>query len=295
MRVRIVQSEDPSPEAVSPETFGAARDTFEVAARTHVGRTRTNNEDNFTVVPELALFVLSDGMGGEAAGELASKIAVEEILRHMKEVERNESGSTPPLGDPNAQFSELTNQLAAAVRRSNRVIWEAAQQHASQRGMGATVVAALLRAPVLSIAHVGDSRIYLHRAGELQQLTEDHSLVMEQVRRGLITKEEAERSEMQNILVRALGAEEAVAAEMDEVFVMPGDQVLLCSDGLTRMVEDSAIAKVIAESAAPQQACDRLVEMANENGGEDNITVVLVRVREAPPKGFWSWLKSLFS
>jgi len=293
MRVRIVQSEDPSPEAVSPETFGAARDTFEVAARTHVGRTRTNNEDNFAVAPELALFVLSDGMGGEAAGELASKIAVEEILRHMKEVDRD--GSVTLLGDANAQFSELTNRLAGAVRRSNRVIWEAAQQHPSQRGMGATVVAALLCAPVLSIAHVGDSRIYLHRAGELQQLTEDHSLVMEQVRRGLITKEEAERSEMQNILVRALGAEEAVAAEMDEVFVMPGDQVLLCSDGLTRMVEDSGIAQVIAESATPQQACDRLVEMANENGGEDNITVVLVRVREAPPKGFWSWLKSLFS
>ncbi len=293
MRVRIVQSEDPSPEAVSPETFGAARDTFEVAARTNVGRTRTNNEDNFTVAPELGLFVLSDGMGGEAAGELASKIAVEEILRHMKEVDRD--GSLTLLGDANAQFSELTNRLASAVRRSNRVIWEAAQQHASQRGMGATVVAALLRAPVLSMAHVGDSRIYLHRAGELQQLTEDHSLVMEQVRRGLITKEEAERSEMQNILVRALGAEEAVTVEMDEVFLMPGDQILLCSDGLTRMVEDSGIATVLTESSTLQEACDRLVQKANENGGEDNITVVMVRVREAPPKGFWSWLKSLFS
>lgn len=290
MRVRIVQSES----ATAPQTrdvYQASAPGFEVAARTDVGRRRNNNEDTFSVVPELGLFVLSDGMGGEAAGELASKITVEEIARHMKEAER--SGAATP-GDTNAQFSALTNQLASAIRRSNRVIWEAAQHHASQRGMGATVVAAVLRPPVLSIAHVGDSRIYLLRNGELQQLTEDHSLVMEQVRRGLITREEAERSDMANIIIRALGAEETVKVDLDEVYVMPGDHVVLCSDGLTKMVPDSGIAQVVAEAQTTQQAAERLVDIANESGGEDNVTVVLVRVQEKPRKGLLGWLKNLF-
>ena len=288
-----MQTDGGSPEAGPQATFSASMDGFDVGSRTDVGRRRGNNEDNFIVTPEVGLFVLSDGMGGEAAGEMASKIAVEEISRHMKAVVRN--GTAPLMGEPNPQFGEFTNQLASSIRLSNRVIWEAAQHHASQRGMGATVVAALLRSPVMSIAHVGDSRIYLLRAGELQQLTQDHSLVMEQVRRGLITREEAEHSDMQNIIVRALGAEEAVQVDMDEVFVMPGDQVILCSDGLTRMVLDPGIAQVVAEAESPQQACDRLVEIANDAGGEDNITVVVVRVKEPRPKGLWGWLKSMFS
>ena len=293
MRVRIVKSEGASAEAAGETAFSASTAEFEVGARTDIGRHRSNNEDNFSIVPELGLFVLSDGMGGEAAGELASRIAVEEISRQMKELARN--GSAPLSGDPNPQFSEDTNQLAAALRRSNRVIWEAAQQHASQRGMGATVDAALLQGPVLSIAHVGDSRIYLLHGGQLQQLTEDHSLVMEQVRRGLMTREEAEQSEMQNVLIRALGTEENVTVDLDEVFVTPGDQVLLCSDGLTRMITESGIAQVIGEAQTPKQACDRLVEIANDNGGADNITVVVVRLKDASRKGLWGWLKGVFT
>jgi len=265
---------------------------YDIGAKTDVGMRRSNNEDCFALEPSLHLCVLSDGMGGEAAGELASKISVEEIGRHMKEVARN--GSAPLLAESSAQYSEITNQLAGAVRRSNRVIWEAAQQHASQRGMGATVVTALLNGPVMSIAHVGDSRIYLYRGGQLQQLTLDHSLVMEQVRRGLITREEAERSEMQNIIIRALGAEENVEVDVDEVFLMPGDQVVLCSDGLTRMVPDPGIAEIIADAASSQEAADRLVDAANEQGGEDNISVIVVRVREPRPRSLWALLKSLF-
>ncbi len=293
MRVRIVKSEGASAEAAGGAAFSASTAEFDVGARTDIGRHRSNNENNFSIVPELGLFVLSDGMGGEAAGELASKIAVEEISRHMKELARN--GSAPLSGDPNPQFSEDTNQLAASLRRSNRVIWEAAQQHAGQRGMGATVDAALLQGPVLSIAHVGDSRIYLLRGGQLQQLTEDHSLVMEQVRRGLMTREEAEQSDMQNVLIRALGTEENVTVDLDEVFVVPGDQVLLCSDGLTRMITESGIAQVIGEAQTPKQACDRLVEIANDNGGADNITVVVVRLKDASRKGLWGWLKGVFT
>ncbi len=293
MRVRISQSGAVVAQAPEPNVFHALAPTFEVGARTDVGRRRDNNEDSFSVAPELGLFVLSDGMGGEAAGEMASKIAVEEVTRHMKELARN--ADAPLLGEVQPQLSLLSNQLGAAVRRANRIIWEAAQHHASQRGMGATVVVAALRMPLMSIGHVGDSRIYLLRGNELQQLTEDHSLVMEQVRRGLITREEAEKSDMANIIIRALGADDSVNVDLDEVVVMPGDRVILCSDGLTKMVPDSGIAQVVSEAATPQQACDRLVEIANECGGDDNITVVVVALKPPPEKTFWGWLKSLFS
>jgi protein phosphatase len=294
MRVRIVQSgATPAAEPSSPNQYEASTALLEVAARTDVGRHRANNEDNFSVAEELGLFVLSDGMGGEAAGELASKIAVEEVTRHMGEFARN--SQLPAIGEASPQLSAVTNQLGGAVRRSNRIIWEAAQHHASQRGMGATVVVAAIQMPVMSIAHVGDSRIYLLRGGSLQQLTQDHSLVMEQVRRGLITREQAEKSEMQNIIIRALGADETVQVDLDEVFVMPGDHVILCSDGLTKMVPDEGIAQVVGEAATPRQAAERLVEIANENGGEDNISVIVVTIKQAHKRSFWNWLKSLFS
>ena len=206
------------------------------------------------------------------------------VLNHKKFV----------FGDPNPQVSEATNELASAIRLSNQAIWEAAQKQGSHHGMGTTVVSAWLHGAIMSIAHVGDSRIYLLRAGQLQQLTQDHSLVMEQVRRGLITREEAEHSDMQNIIVRALGAEDQVNVDVDEVFLMPGDQVVLCSDGLTKMVPEDGIAQIVEESAEPQQAADRLVQAANDNGGEDNVTVIVVLVKEEQPRGFWALFKSLF-
>lgn len=265
---------------------------FDIGARTDIGRKRSNNEDNLTVVPELNLCVLSDGMGGEAAGELASKMAIDTIASCLQEAAGNNRRLS--FGEPNPQVSETTNELASAIRLSNQAIWEAAQRHASQRGMGATVVGAWVNGAIMSIAHVGDSRIYLYRGGQLQQLTLDHSLVMEQVRRGLITREEAERSEMQNIIIRALGAEETVEVDVDEVFLMPGDQVMLCSDGLTRMVPDAGISEIIADAASSQEAADRLVDAANNHGGEDNISVIVVRVREPRPRSLWALMKSLF-
>ena len=153
--------------------------------------------------------------------------------------------------------------------------------------MGSTVVAAEINENILSIAHVGDSRIYRYAEGELRQLTQDHSLVMEQVRRGLITPEEAEQSELANVIMRALGAEETVQVDLDEHWVNEGDQILLCSDGLTRLVSDAQIAPILAEPWTPQQACERLVELANELGGEDNVTVVLVRLLPPPPLSRW--------
>lgn len=265
---------------------------FVIGAKTDVGMRRSNNEDCFGLVPHLHLCVLSDGMGGQNAGELASKLSVDTISGCIRTAQS--TGQKVVYGQQNPQFSESTNQLASAVRLANRAVWETGKKHTHTEGMGATVVSVWLGNPIMSIAHVGDSRIYLIRGGEMQQLTQDHSLVMEQVRRGLITREEAEKSDMQNIIVRAMGAEENVNVDMDEVLLMAGDHVVLCSDGLTKMVNDAGIVQIVEESPTPQGAADRLVQAANDAGGEDNVTVIVVRVQQAKPKGFMALLKSLF-
>ncbi len=264
---------------------------YGIGAKTDVGMRRANNEDCFALVPQINLCVLSDGMGGQNAGEVAAKMTVDTVAGCLRE---SSNGQKLSFGEPNPQVSEYTNQLASAVRLANRAVWEAGHKHVHTEGMGATVVAAWLHNPIMGIAHVGDSRIYLLRDGSLQQLTQDHSLVMEQVRRGLITAEEAEHSDMQNIIVRAMGAEESVNVDVDEVLLLPGDHVVLCSDGLTKMVNNEGIAQIVAESPSPQQAADRLVEAANDAGGEDNVTVIVVRVQQAKPKGFLALLKRLF-
>ena len=264
---------------------------IQVGARTDVGRVRSNNEDSFKLVPELNLFILSDGMGGEAHGEVASNLAVEAIASHC--MESGPKPDLPYLVDPRAELDEKTNRLASAVQLANRMIYESAQKHAAQRGMGATVVAVWINEQRLSVAHVGDSRVYLLRAGELQQITDDHSLVAEQVRRGILTKEQAESSDMQSVLIRALGIEPEVQVDADEHLLMEGDTLVLCSDGLSRMVSDLEIASTLLSRTGMQSTADRLIELANEYGGEDNVSVVLVRV-EPRPDGLlmrvWHWL-----
>ena len=266
---------------------------IEVGARTDVGRVRGNNEDSFRLVPELNLFLLSDGMGGEAHGEVASKMAVENIAAHCLEAAQN--ASLPILGEPRADLSEKTNRLLSAVRHANRLVFESAQNNPGQKGMGATVVAVWLDEQRVSLVHVGDSRAYLLRFGDLQQLTQDHSLVAEQVRRGILTPQQADRSQMQSVLIRALGIEGDVEADADEHLLIEGDTLLLCSDGLTRMVTEPEIASTLLTSNSPQAAVDRLVELANEYGGEDNVTVVLIRAERSPGGLFarlWRWLNA---
>ena len=264
-----------------------------VGARTDRGMVRENNEDSYTVDLSLQLFVLCDGMGGQAAGEVASKMGVDLVLEHVREAAKNPDLAM--VGEYKQEFSRQTNRLASGIRLSNEAIHQTAEEKPSTSGMGSTIVAAQLTGNVLSITHVGDSRIYLLRNGELQQLTQDHSLVMEQVRQGLISLEEAEQSELANVIIRALGAEPDVVADMDELWVSEGDQILLCSDGLTRMVSDPAIAQILQETETAQQASDRLVEIANDNGGEDNVTVIVVRLDAPPSLGRWKkLLKFLF-
>jgi serine/threonine protein phosphatase PrpC len=256
-----------------------------------VGRMRTNNEDSFRIVEPMNLFILSDGMGGEAHGEVASAMAVEAVEKFCANPEAHKEGSGVTLhGVANDTWGAQTKMLQNAVFQANFDIYQSAQKHPEQRGMGATLTTGWLNGTKLSIAHVGDSRAYLLRAGSLQQLTNDHSLVAEQVRRGILTPQQAEESDMQSVLLRALGANPEVDVEVDEVEVMPRDVVLFCSDGLTRMVTEPEIAGSLQAETDPASAAQKLVDLANERGGLDNVTVIVVRVQDEN-KGWFSWLR----
>jgi serine/threonine protein phosphatase PrpC len=254
---------------------------------TDVGRVRTNNEDCFRIVESLDLFVLADGMGGEAHGEVASALAVETIVKSCMDP-GVDAGATL-VGNSEPTWSEKTKRLTSAVHRANKNIYDAAEANPEQHGMGATLTAAWIDGSKLSIAHVGDSRAYLLRSGNLQQLTSDHSLVAEQVRRGILTAAEAEESEMQSVLLRALGALPDIEVDTDEHVLFARDIVMLCCDGLTRMVTEPEIAGTLQAEIDPTKAAEKLIALANERGGVDNITVIVVRVG-AESRGWFSWL-----
>jgi protein phosphatase len=252
-----------------------------------VGRVRANNEDSFRIVAPLNLFVLSDGMGGEAHGEVASALAVETVASHCRQAEYHPS--TPLVGEARTGLSEKTQRLLSAVHLANLKIIEAAKANPEHIGMGATITAARIEWPRLSVVHVGDSRVYLLRAGGLAQLTQDHSLVAEQVRRGMLTPQQADISDMQSVLLRALGAREDLEVDAEEHALLERDVLLLCSDGLTRMLTEPEIASTLAVESNPQRAAERLVALANESGGHDNVTVVVVRL-EPGSNGWFSRL-----
>jgi protein phosphatase len=217
-------------------------------------------------------------MGGAAAGEVASRIAVDTIGSRLNGGSADAPGAKADDAEPAAsQFHARTIQLGDAIREANLAIISRAQTDASQTGMGTTVVGAWAHDGVVSIAHVGDSRAYLANAGGFESVTSDHSLVEAQVQAGLINREESLQSEHQNILLRALGRDENVEVDLAEITVAPGDRLMLCTDGLTRMVTDAELAAALDRfRGEPQQACDYLIDAANTNGGPDNITVVIV-------------------
>lgn len=243
---------------------------------THVGRQRQHNEDSFLVEGDARLFLVADGMGGHAAGEIASRIAVDsisEFILHSKE----EDGTWPHAYDE--QYRRSTNRLMAAVRMANTRVLEAMRKDARLRGMGTTVVAALADDDnLMSFAHVGDSRAYLIRNGQLSRITNDHSWVFEQVQAGMLTEAEAEKHPLRNVITRALGGALTVSPDATEVEAQPGDVFLLCSDGLTGMVPEDEILRVVTENENNlEKACEQLIETANERGGVDNITAILVK------------------
>jgi len=257
---------------------------------TDVGRVRTNNEDSFRILENINLFILSDGMGGEAHGEIASSMAVETIAKYCTEKEATDETGVTLSGSESDHLAPETRRLRNAVSQANFNIYQSAQKHPEQRGMGATCTAGWVNGSKLGIAHVGDSRAYLLRTGGLQQLTNDHSLVAEQVRRGILTPQQAEESEMQSVLLRALGAHPEVDVDTEEIDLMPRDVLLFCSDGLTRMVTEPEIAGCLQAETVPMAAAQKLVELANERGGLDNVTVIVARV-EDESKGWFSWLR----
>jgi serine/threonine protein phosphatase PrpC len=260
--------------------------SVEAAGKSDVGCVRQNNEDNFGYDSRHGIYVVCDGMGGQAAGEVASKMGVDTVLTCFREAARN--GNRPQAGAPIESVSARANALASAIQLANLAIYQAATQHAAHSGMGSTIVAVLVEKNFFSIGHAGDSRIYLIRQGQIQQLTKDHSLVMEQVRRGLLTKEEAQQSEMQNIIIRALGPEQTVQPDLDDIMAQPGDVLLLCSDGLNHHVPDDSILEVVQGTISLQLMADRLIDAARDGGGTDNITALLLRFEELP------WYKKLF-
>ena len=255
---------------------------------TNVGRVRTNNEDCFRIVAPLHLFVLSDGMGGEAHGEVASALAVETVVQHCVDGQKN--AAVTLYGEQRPDWSDKTKRLSSAAHLANQKIFESARDHPEQEGMGATLTAAWIDGSRLSIAHVGDSRAYLLRSGSLQQLTSDHSLVAEQVRQGILTPMEAEESAMQSVLLRALGSQPEIQIDAEEHLLIARDILLLCSDGLTRMVIEPEIAGTLQSEPDATRAAEKLVELANDRGGSDNITVVVVRIG-AESRGWFSWLR----
>lgn len=242
---------------------------------THVGRQRQHNEDSFLVSDDAKLFLVADGMGGHAAGEIASKIAVDsisEFILHTKE----DDGTWPHAYDEH--YSRATNRLMAAVRLANTRVLEAMRKDARLRGMGTTVVACLADDERISVAHVGDSRAYLVRGNKLSRITNDHSWVFEQVQAGMLTEAEAEKHPLRNVITRALGGALQVSPDAAEIDAQPGDVYLLCSDGLTGMVPEEEILRVVTVNLSDiEKACQELIDAANEHGGLDNITAVLVR------------------
>src|SRR4051794_12051464 len=233
----------------------------EEAARTDTGRQRHANEDSYYA--RSPIYVVADGMGGAQAGEVASRIAADAFDEDM--------------GDGNPE-----EQLARRAREANRRIFDLAREDASRSGMGTTLTGALLSADGVSIVHVGDSRAYLFRDGELRQLTRDHSLVEELRRRGQLTPEEAEEHPQRSIITRALGPEPDVELDVHTHQARGGDVFLLCSDGLTGMVREDRVREILSSSSDLRAAADRLVREANEMGGRDNITVVCFRLGGTP-------------
>lgn len=264
-------------------------DALEMVVRTDPGRMRSHNEDAVFSDPDLGLTILADGMGGYNAGEVASGMATSLLASNFAQFMASSSArdAEQVLGD--TMQHRLSDEIAAV----NAAIFQAAQGQQKYAGMGTTLVVACFYENRMSVAHLGDSRVYRLRDSRFEQLTRDHSLLQEQLDNGMITPEEAQQSQNKNLVTRALGVDPVAETEIHDYDVRVGDLVLLCSDGLTDMVEDKQIAQTLQALADNLPlAADQLVALANDNGGRDNISLILVKVRGdfSTPRGWWQAL-----
>ncbi len=257
------------------------RGKLKLVGETDIGKVREHNEDMIAFDPEIGLLVVADGMGGYNAGEVASGIAVKTIVNLVQEsVERQDLR----IHDPATGMSRSSIILRDAIHRANKIIYQTARTQPQCEGMGTTVVSALFFDNKMAIAHVGDSRLYRLRSDKFEQVTMDHSLLQELVDRGFYSAEEAQRAANKNYVTRALGVEPNVDVEVQEVPVQKGDFYVLCSDGLSDMVEDDDIHLTISTFGANlDTVAKQLIQLSNDNGGRDNISVVMAHVLEAFP------------
>lgn len=245
---------------------------------THKGRVRKKNEDSILVSREFDLAAVADGMGGHSSGDIASKIAVKTIKQVVSDIENKNI----PTSNLKLDLSRNTDKLLLACRLANKKILEKASKNPQNKGMGTTLSAMLLRKNKAYTIHIGDSRIYLLRKNTLSQLTCDHSLAAEQFGKGVITKDEARNSAMQNVLTKALGITKYPKFDISETKVLAGDILLLCSDGLSKTLENKQIARILTQKKPIQKICRTLVNRANAKGGPDNISVVLIKLNPPP-------------
>jgi serine/threonine protein phosphatase PrpC len=254
---------------------------IEVAAKTDVGCVRVNNEDSFGYDLDRGIFVVCDGIGGHASGEVASKLAVESILTYCRHLPHRTIGhadeSTTTTG-----LSKGALILEEAIQLANTAICEAACEDERHAGMGSTIVSVLVDQDLFSVGHVGDSRVYLIREDAIQQLTQDHSLVAQHTRMGLLSPQEAKTSKLQNVITQALGSEDPVAPDLDDMVAISDDVLVLTSDGLTGVLSDKEIMEAVNSAASLGQACENLIQSAKLAGGTDNITCLLIRFIESP-------------
>src|SRR5580704_16089848 len=255
-------------------------ESIRFSASTDVGRLRDHNEDNYLVDRKMSLFVVADGMGGHAAGEVASALAVRIIHEEL----RRDRDMIEVAGAQSRGARTILGLLEQAVQKACGRIHEEARVDPQKRGMGTTLSCVLFSGSHGFIAHVGDSRIYLLREGRIQQLTEDHTVYNELVKRGKLSKEQIERVAQKNAITRAVGVYERVEVDTLTIEVLPGDQFLLASDGLHGYIAHQAELEPYFDEADPQAATDGLIELANKKGGKDNITAVLVRLGEGDAK-----------
>ncbi len=270
------------------------RGRINFAELTDTGRVREHNEDAIGSIGDIGLMVLADGMGGYNAGEVASGIAVQIVTELAAEGATREERDNI---DPHSGMMRQSIVLRDAISRANKIIYQTAQSQTHCEGMGTTIVACMFYDDKISVAHVGDSRAYRLRGGQLDQMTLDHSLLQELVDRGFYSAEEAQRSTNRNYVTRALGVEPTVEVEVHEYDVLPDDTYLLCSDGLCDMVEDDDIHLTISTfNASLDVVGQQLVDLANDHGGRDNVSVMLAQIKEAFPakEGLFVKIAGLF-